>query len=58
MTRLLEMDGSPFENITSTDSTETTSLANLFPALVQIFLTILVGYIRVAYILHVFMAPP
>ena len=39
------MDGSTFENITSGDSTETTSLANLFPALVQIFLTILVGYI-------------
>ena len=43
--RRLEVDGSTFENITSGDSTETTSLANLFPALVQIFLTILVGYI-------------
>ena len=41
----LEVDGSSLENITSGDFTETTSLANLFPALVQIFLTILVGYI-------------
>eukprot|EP00091_Calanus_sinicus_P013397 TRINITY_DN29753_c0_g1_i1.p1 TRINITY_DN29753_c0_g1~~TRINITY_DN29753_c0_g1_i1.p1 ORF type:complete len:102 (-),score=14.74 TRINITY_DN29753_c0_g1_i1:2-307(-) len=41
----LEMDGSSLENITSGDSTDTASISNLFPALVQIFLTILVGYI-------------